>query len=115
MNQYTKLLEYFEKNQDRVITIRELTEKFNGVKKMSLQNSVTYILTHKKLPGLEVISSGNAWRYNNPNGGGTPANVRANLRLRTFTELGTSKKGDTIIEDDDGNLFYAWPLENSDD
>jgi hypothetical protein len=52
------------------------------------------------LPGLEVVNPASAWRYM-PN---------RNSGKRLFEEVGPTRDGSIIIQDERGNLLKAFPL-----
>lgn len=74
-----------------------------GATEAQMKACMADALNRSKLPGLEPVVKGNVWVYK-PNG--KPAK-------RILEEIGQAKGGALILQDEDGGLWAAKPLEVS--
>lgn len=93
---------HFTKHPGDHIDLRDLTAEL-GAGEAQVKACMADIISRNKLPGLEPVVKGNVWVYR-PNG--KPAK-------RTFEEVGQAKGGVLVLQDEEGKLWAAKPLEVS--
>lgn len=96
-----KLLEHFTKHPGQTLFLHDMSDEI-GVMDGQVQASMSYLIRQNFLPGLEVVTRGHSWTYK-PNG--------AKGSRRLFEELATAKNGDLVLQDSDGSLWRARPLD----
>lgn len=104
-----KLLKYLLEHPMEVVFLDTLVEiaegKTNGVQS-AMHNLV------KNIPQIERMVGGKAWRWNpdvtESTGQPEPANAQPTRRM--FEEIGQTREGDLVIQDDTGTLYRATAL-----
>ena len=89
----------FTKHPGSVIYLNDMAaeSKFDA---RQLQNSVRQIINRNILPGIEIVSRGNSWRYM-PN-----KKVEADPKETGLLEkLGSTKSGKILVRDEDGTIY----------
>jgi hypothetical protein len=104
-----ELMEYFSKHPGTHVFLRELVETTQRTAEQVQGNISNLVRDHRsgKLNFyIECVTRGQVWMYL-PNKE-KPEVKRKGMRL--FEELGTTKRGTIVIEDDEGNLYEAKDL-----
>jgi hypothetical protein len=101
------LMEYFTKNVGQYVYINDLT-KSTGLKVDQVQGNINNIIRDHKLGKLDfpitIITRGQIWIYK-------PSDKRSSTTdKRMFEELGKTKRGTLVLQDEQGNLFEATEL-----
>jgi biotin operon repressor len=81
-----------------------------GFTKQQVKSAVNNLRTTKGIP-IETLVAGYSWRYlpNSKPSEDSPGNG-SNHTKRIFEEIGVTKTGLIILQDEDGNLFSAQEL-----
>lgn len=101
------VLTFFEKNPGMAIYVEDLV-KDTGYTRTQIQASI-YNLIKSGLYDLTSEAHGQIWRYRGLKRESprySEENKRSNGR-RLFEEVGSTKKGTIVIQDEKGNLFEA--------
>lgn len=94
-----KVIEYFMKHPGEVLFLQDISGHV-GYETRQVQSSISHMLRADSLPGLHPMVRGNSWKY-----------VPEANGKKIFEELATTKTGDLIIQDADGNVWRATPLD----
>lgn len=116
------LMEYFAKHPNEPVFLRDLVAA-TGLITVQVQGNISNIMRDHKLGyldfNIERISAGQVWMYKpsakseavETEKGENPSLDYSTQHKRVFEELGTTKRGSIVIQDDEGNLYKAVELE----
>lgn len=119
------LMEYFAKHPNEPVFLKDLVEA-TGLITVQVQGNISNIMRDHRLGyfdfNIERISAGQVWMYKpgtttpvstptSEERNEAPARNDFTYGKRTFEELGTTKRGSIVIQDDEGNLYTAVQLE----
>lgn len=96
-----QVIEYFTKRPGETLYVTDLASAL-GVDKTQVQQCITNFKLKGEMPDLETLVRGNSWVYK-------PNHNKSNDK-RLFEELGVTKSGAIVIQDSDGNLWRAEPI-----
>jgi hypothetical protein len=94
-----QIKEYFVGNTGRTITLSELTSNLKNDARV-IQQSMASIL-REKTPGFAVVVRAKAWKYDPA----TRPETKSDKRM--FEEIGKTREGEIVIQDDNGVLYLA--------
>ncbi len=101
------VLEELLKHPGEVIYIDDLAKNL-GLLTQSVQNVTSQIL--QKRDDIEIEIRGRAWRYN-PNKKKEDETKKKETGKRLFEEIGLTKSGHIVIQDDHGAIYLANELQ----
>jgi hypothetical protein len=98
-----RLLKHFMEYPGQRITVEELSAECGGATHTQIGNSVSYLIRGGKLPGLKSVQNGHVWVYE-PEGDDEP-------KWSLVHQNPAGKVRQAILEDTDGNLWVAKPVD----
>jgi hypothetical protein len=101
-----QLMEYFQKSPGLVQYVNDLAKNF-GVNEHQMQECIAGIIRGNDLPGLAVEIRGRSWCYKPTVPKSAPTTAR---EKRMFEEIGETRDGSIIMQDEGGKLYSAKEL-----
>jgi hypothetical protein len=98
-----KLTTHFTQHPGEHLAGPDLAAEF-GVNEATIKASMAGVIYRNSLPGLATVVRGNVWAYK-------PNEEPSKSTKRILEEVGQTKGGTLILQDEDGNLYAAKPLE----
>lgn len=99
-----KLTAHFTQHPGEHLAVNDLAVLF-GVNEATIKASMAGVIYRDALPGMATVVRGNVWAYR-PN-----KESSSKTSNRILEEVGQTKGGTLILQDEEGNLFAAKPLE----
>jgi hypothetical protein len=105
-----KVLEVLRKHRGTDVTIGQIMEE-TGFTREQVHSSVHHLITRNALP-ITAVVRGNVYRYEHSNAGEPKVDAEQEKpERRLFEEIGTTKNGTVVAQDQDGNLYRVVEME----
>ena len=98
------MLEFLAKSPGSTHYVGDLANGFE-VTEQQIRSCINSIIRDEALPGLEVVIPQRSWVYR------PSAEPKHSNTKRVFEEIGQTRSGDLILQDQDGKVYRAKELE----
>lgn len=98
-----KVTAYFTQHPGEHLAVSDLAALFD-VNEGAIKASMASAVYRNALPGLATVVRGNVWVYK-------PNEESSKSTKRILEEIGQTKSGTLILQDEEGSLWAAKPLE----
>lgn len=99
-----EVLKYIQEQQGEYVYVDTVCKDL-GLERAQVQGAISNLRNRHNQP-IEVVQKGTIWRWK-PNA----ENEKSKNYKRVFEEVGATRTGAVVIQDEDGNLYKAVELE----
>ena len=101
-----RVMEHFQKHPGEIQFVGDLSKQFN-VTEFQISECIAGIIRTGSMPGLRVEARARSWSYLPQS---NEAKRQAQSAKRVFEEIGETRDGAVIIQDESGKLYRAQEL-----